>query len=206
MKKLIRRLKRELKKAPKLQRPPIRTAIRNARERLREVRAEARSLGFDIADMRVDILEIEDEMADVAGTPDDAPDYLGHEAAIALARLTPGTGDDLAALTAFQGTLQTDLAGAVARGDNEEIIRLAGLLESVGGSIADLQGSVEENTQALLDLKTQQAEQYKRAFEVSQAQYPALAQAFAHWISGQIGGAALTRMSTPSYSGGVARF
>lgn len=125
------------------------------------------------------------------------------EAALTIAKVrTPGDlSDDLQALTGELNTATAAFNDAVARNDPEAINEFGGQVLSLRDAITQLNGSIEQNTQALLDLQKQQTANYQNLYNVSQSNYGILAKAIADVASGQIGGRVGLGFMTPGFAG-----
>jgi TP901 family phage tail tape measure protein len=130
------------------------------------------------------------------------------EAALTIAKVrTPGDlSDDLAALQGELGTATRAFEDAVARGDQQAIIDFGGQVLGLRDSIEQLQGTVEQNTQAMLDLKRQQTEQYQKLYNVSQTELGQIKKWMADAVSTQVGGGVGLGFQTPGFAGGGSRY
>jgi hypothetical protein len=208
--KAIRQLKQQLKHAPPNSRKQIASRIRGYQTKLKEVHRAAHQAGIDIGSIGLDLLGDESAIAQIIAKEPSTRDR--GEAALALAQLTPDTADDIAAYgseaagTGILGGDAKELAVAIASGDPGQIATAAGQLQSDRDAFKQLTQAVTDNTQALLDLKTQQAQIAQQQLAVSQSQYGVLAKAIADVANGEIGGRLGLGFQSPSFAGGMASY
>jgi hypothetical protein len=136
--------------------------------------------------------------------------------AAALAQLTSGLDDDIAAQQARATIAEQELGAALARGDGDAVIQLAGELKAARDAIAELTGAVEaerqareeadRRTQQLIDLTQQQVDNQNRAFAFMQNEQKALSSAVSAVVSGDIGGRLALGFQTPGFAGGGVRY
>lgn len=129
---------------------------------------------------------------------------------LALAQLTPGTADDLAALTAQHAIAGSALQAAFATPDPRDDIEAANNLKSLRDAISSLTGEIEEQNrlQAERDaIQKQIAENQKTIIATAKSQGPALERALLMIVNGGLGGNAGLGRSFPSFAGlgGLAR-
>jgi hypothetical protein len=174
---LIRRLAAAMRRAPKSQRGPYRTRIRNEQDAIRGLKAELRALGESIADAKIDSQEFERDIVTTLESPAgetplaELPSGIAKD--IALADLTPTTDDDRAALTRARDFWQAELAKG---GTDEQVTDAARNLKAILDALAAIEQNTEDTValmQQRLEAETQRADELARALAVSQAQYPA---------------------------------
>ena len=120
--------------------------------------------------------------------------------------LTPDNQTDDMAVMQQQLANATDaFHSAVAANDADAIIQWGGEIVSLRGSLESLSAAVTSNTQALLDLQTQIAQDAQRNAAVAGAQTDALKSWLLDFVSGGLGQRVGYGMGTPSYAGGLTR-
>jgi hypothetical protein len=147
---------------------------------------------------------------DAANAPDpyDTTLPVGVQSAAALARLTPGTGDDLAADQSAVDYFAGKLGAATAAGDQQGIAVFA-------NALADVKGSIDSLTDSMTQANALQQQRDADNAEIIANQTKLLAlgnrtgdlQAqFAAWLSGSIGGRVGLGFQAAGVPGSVARY
>jgi TP901 family phage tail tape measure protein len=223
----LKRKQARLKKINQALRGKLRPATR------RRLLAEKAQLAGEIGGLRRDRASLRAEFRERTAAPEVDPsvDPVGAyiteahrpgmeqiEMQAALAGLTPGTEDDLAAAQARVASLETQLGGAMQFGAAPTTIaELANNLKSARDAVESLAGELEQQRQIqeeqrqiqeqLLAVQTEIDKNQKTIIATAQAQGPALHNALLMIVNGGIGGRAGLGRVFPSSTGlgGLAR-
>lgn len=202
---LLKKARKARDKAHGAKRAKIIERMRKYEDRLVDLKAELKALGFAIKDTEIDIADLANESGEVANTPDDAtePDKLTQALSLVDLEERAGVISSTQAQAARVALLQAALGGSFGTLTETQKLQIMGdLLEAQKAGAA----AIEANTSALADLQRSLDEQLNFAKSVLATENFQLTKSLADIVSGQIAGYGVAGLKLTAGSGALARY